>query len=411
VVEGLSVGSHKITFKTVSGWNSPTVKSVNILDGQTTTDDVSYVRQTGSLKVTITPAAAVSAGAMWNVDEGSWQTSGTTLSGITVGSHVVYFAAIVGWPAPAPVPVTISNGKTTSATGTYKLKSGGSLTVTITPAGAVAAGAQWNVDGGAWQNSGDTVDNLSKGSHAVDFNTIAGWTSPDAQTVTISSGKTTTATGVYVQQFGSLTVTISPAAAVSAGAMWNVDGGAWQNSGATVGKLPVGAHTVNFNTITGWTSPASQSVNIVNGQTTSATGTYVAATLSFTPGSSQCVYAYGGCGQGTINEMCYSISGTGTACGAVGAVLVITYGGSVWGPGSTTSCGQWDHVGVAGSDWCKRGPTEPACTTVGFTGGGVCGDSQCDTFTPNVYAYVEETINGSFITTGNVPFSMSCPGN
>src|SRR5208337_4126954 len=76
------------------------------------------------------------------------------------------------------------------------------------------------------------------------------------------------------QEVGALTVTINPAAAASDGAQWSVDGGAAQNSGAAV-SLAAGSPTVSFNTITGWTTPASQTVNIVNGQATSASATYV----------------------------------------------------------------------------------------------------------------------------------------
>jgi pseudomonalisin len=76
------------------------------------------------------------------------------------------------------------------------------------------------------------------------------------------------------QEVGALTVTINPAAAASDGAQWSVDGGAAQNSGAAV-SLAAGSPTVSFNTITGWTTPASQTVNIVNGQVTSASATYV----------------------------------------------------------------------------------------------------------------------------------------
>src|SRR5208337_2530639 len=71
------------------------------------------------------------------------------------------------------------------------------------------------------------------------------------------------------------TVTIRPAAAVSAGARWNVDGGAWQASGATVSSLSVGSHTVAFNSITGWIAPSSQTVNVKRRQTASATGTQI----------------------------------------------------------------------------------------------------------------------------------------
>jgi probable HAF family extracellular repeat protein len=73
---------------------------------------------------------------------------------------------------------------------------------------------------------------------------------------------------------GSLTVTISPAGAVGAGAMWNVDGGRWQASGAVVPNLSVGSHTVAFSGVQGWTTPPSQTVTIANGQTASAVGTY-----------------------------------------------------------------------------------------------------------------------------------------
>jgi PKD repeat protein len=78
----------------------------------------------------------------------------------------------------------------------------------------------------------------------------------------------------YVQQSGSLTVTISPPGAVIAGAMWSVDGGAWQASGSTVPNLSMGSHTVYFSGLQGWTTPPSQTVNISYGVPVSAIGTY-----------------------------------------------------------------------------------------------------------------------------------------
>ena len=152
----------------------------------------------------------------------------------------------------------------------------GSLQVTLVPAGAITAGAQWNVDGGVWQNSGATVTGLSPGGHDVYFNAVAGWDSPVSAPVTITVSTTTPITGTYMQQAGSLTVELAPAAAVAAGAQWNVGGGAWQNGGATVGGLTVGSgYTINYNTIAGWASPASASVTIANNSPTTATGTYV----------------------------------------------------------------------------------------------------------------------------------------
>jgi hypothetical protein len=73
----------------------------------------------------------------------------------------------------------------------------GSLQVTITPAGAITAGARWYVDGGIPQPSGATVIGLSVGNHAVSFSTIIGWTRPSDQTAPIIANSTTPITGVY----------------------------------------------------------------------------------------------------------------------------------------------------------------------------------------------------------------------
>jgi len=72
----------------------------------------------------------------------------------------------------------------------------------------------------------------------------------------------------------SLQLTLGPAAAITAGAEWQVDGGTWQNSGAMVGNLSVGIHTLGFKTISGWTSPANQTVAIKAKSVAKAKGTY-----------------------------------------------------------------------------------------------------------------------------------------
>ena len=71
-----------------------------------------------------------------------------------------------------------------------------------------------------------------------------------------------------------LQVTLNPPGAVSAGAQWQVDGGLWQTNGATVSGLAAGNHTVAFNTVSGWNSPASQSVVVYNNSTTITNATY-----------------------------------------------------------------------------------------------------------------------------------------
>jgi Tol biopolymer transport system component len=88
---------------------------------------------------------------------------------------------------------------------------------------------------------------------------------------------------------GSLQVTINPAAAVSAGAQWQVDGGAWQNSGATVAGLPVGSHTVAFSIVPGWGVPVSQVVTVNVDETTTITAGY----LTPHPATATAIMIYG----------------------------------------------------------------------------------------------------------------------
>ncbi len=145
----------------------------------------------------------------------------------------------------------------------------GSLLVTISPQSAIDAGAQWRVDGDAWRNSGTTLSAIPTGGHSLEFKDIFGWDKPVNQVVSIAENQTVMASGIYVRQMGSLSVTIGPQSAVVAGAQWKVDGGHWQNSGAIVSGLAVGQHVVEFKDLPGWTRPANRMVSILGDQTAS----------------------------------------------------------------------------------------------------------------------------------------------
>ncbi len=282
-VNGLTEGVHTLEFKTVSGWTTPNSQTVQVAANQTTVVTATYapILPTGSLTVTILPSGAVSTGAQWQVDSGPLQDSGATVSGLAVGSHTVAFKTISGWTTPVSHTVTVAANQTTLDSGTYvAILQTGSLTVTILPAGAVSAGAQWQVDSGPFQDSGATVSGLAVGSHPVAFKTISGWTKPASHTVAVAANQTTLDSGTYaaISQTGSLTVTILPSEAVTAGAQWQVDGGTFQNSGTTVSGLSVGSHNIAFKSIAGWTPPVSHTVTVAANQTATDSGTYVVIT-------------------------------------------------------------------------------------------------------------------------------------
>ena len=284
-LSGLLPGSHTVSFNTALGWSTPADRLVTITNGQTTTNTAIYAQQisgTGALQVNLFPSGAVTAGAQWHVDGGSAQSNGTIASGLTPGSHTVIFTAIPGYNNPPDQTVAISDNQVTLAIGTY-VASAGSLQVTITPADAVAAGAQWVVDGGSPQTNGTIVSGLTPGNHTVVFTIVPGFSNPSDQIVTITNLQTTLAVGTYLASAGSLRVTITPAGAVTNGAQWQVDGGAFQASGVALASLAPGTHTVAFKIIPKWIPPIQQLVTITAGQATSITNAYRAGTDTTKP--------------------------------------------------------------------------------------------------------------------------------
>ncbi|MHC4309649.1 MAG: hypothetical protein ACYSSN_06870 [Planctomycetota bacterium] len=270
----LAIGSHTVEYKPISNWNEPNSETIQINFGQTTATSGTYI-QTGSAQVTISPPEAITAGAQWRVDGGTWQDSNDIVTNLTTGFHTVEYKPISNWNEPNSETLLINFAQTTATSGTYT--QAGSLQVTISPPEAITAGAQWRIDGGIWLDSGYTETNLDTGPHTVEYSVIAGWNEPNSETVTINFAQTTSTSGTYIQQLGSLQVTISPQAAIDANAQWRVDGGAWHDSNDTEPNLTVGPHTVEYKPITNWNEPNSQTVQINDGQTTATTGTYIQA--------------------------------------------------------------------------------------------------------------------------------------
>jgi len=198
-------GIYTVEFLDISGWTTPDAQEVEVIGGQTATATGTYVEiPSGWLLVTITPQAAVDAGAQWRrVGTEEWFDSGSTEEDVPEGSHEVEFKALEGWTAPPNQTVTITAGETLTAAGVYTIVvPTGSLQVILTPEVATTAGIRWRVDGGAWQLSGAVVSSLAVGTHTVTFNDVDAWKQPPSQEVTIEADQTTTLT-VVCEQDGS----------------------------------------------------------------------------------------------------------------------------------------------------------------------------------------------------------------
>ncbi len=74
----------------------------------------------------------------------------------------------------------------------------GRLQVTLEPAAAITAGAQWRrANTNPWFNSGSTETGIPVGGQTVEFQTIPEWTAPNNAAVSITAGQTTTLTRSY----------------------------------------------------------------------------------------------------------------------------------------------------------------------------------------------------------------------
>ena len=308
LVEGLTYGTHTVSFKAVRGFATPGNQLVFIDANKTTRVTGNYTTQTGGVSVSLTPSAAVKAGAQWQVDDGPFKNNGTLSEGLAVGSHIVFFKTIEGFEPPPFQVVTVNPDEFTAVVGAYTPQTG-SLTVDLSPSGAVAAGAQWQVNGGPFRNSGATATGLPVGEHTLSFKNVLGFARPGNQTITIRGKRTTKATGNYSDAIGDLRVMLSPSGAVAAGAQWQVDGGELQNSGATVKDLSAGAHILSFKPVSGFPTPADKTIVVSQGQVTNATGDYAlqngGLTVTLTPASAVAAGA-----QWRVDDGPYQNSGT-----------------------------------------------------------------------------------------------------
>jgi Fn3 associated len=143
-------------------------------------------------------------------------TDDATIYYTTDGSTPTTASAIYSTPFTVSDPTTVKamavasgyadSGVSTGSFAFVPAADTGAVSVTISPAGAVNAGAEWQIDGGTWQNSGDTVSGLSVGNHTIAFKPLVGWSTPNDLLVTVSAGETISTYTGYAPavQFGNI---------------------------------------------------------------------------------------------------------------------------------------------------------------------------------------------------------------
>jgi hypothetical protein len=99
--------------------------------------------------------------------------------------------------------------------------------------------------------------------------------------VTVTSGG-----GGSLLEPGSFEIILSPAAAIAAGAAWQIaalSATNYYSSNSAVYELPAGSYAVVFRAATGYLTPTNATLNVVGGQTATLNITYVAASGSTVP--------------------------------------------------------------------------------------------------------------------------------
>jgi hypothetical protein len=200
----------------------------------------------------------------------SW---GLTWLKLAPGSYQVSFQHIEGFTTPSATTVVLSEGQVSAIVGAFAAR--GFLRVMADP----AVPSTIYVDGVPRDDWGMWTD-LTPGDYQVCFGPVAGYAAPECQTATVTAGGTTTVTGHYTEDasapapegLGMLRVTTNPAVP----SQILVDGIPRDTWGLNWLKLPAGSYQVSFTDVPGFTTPAPQTVDVVEGVTSEATGDFAA---------------------------------------------------------------------------------------------------------------------------------------
>lgn len=161
----------------------------------------------GYLVVTILPQEAVEAGATYSVDGVAGSSWGWGV--VTAGTHLIHYSCPVpGWQPPPDEYVVVNPAQLSEDIGwNYQqatvveaafTRVTGSLKVTLDPVLALGCGAQWQIDGGEWMDSGAAVSGIMAGSHVVAFRDLDGWLTPTSRVVSVAGNVTNCISASYV---------------------------------------------------------------------------------------------------------------------------------------------------------------------------------------------------------------------
>lgn len=244
------IGANEIDYNISTGTNQANWK-VQVINGAQTSGYGYFTvnapsappQQYGSLVVNLLPPGAISAGAQWQVDGTGYNSSGQVVGYLTPGSHTVSFKPIFGYATPPNQVLTINANAQTTAGGTYSVVAPSTYTLTLNQGGASGyiVNQPFGSGNGSIYNSGAGVQltaNANFGYHFVNWSgDVSGTANPT--TIVMNGNKSVTANFASGDpNLGTITVTIQPPEAVTAGVTWGFNDSDFRASGSSYSYYP-----------------------------------------------------------------------------------------------------------------------------------------------------------------------------
>jgi hypothetical protein len=283
---GLAPGTYRISFKPVPGFQTPEDRTIDLAAGQTQSLSTTYLPS---------PPSLFSLSLNFDESKGWIETrpigSGTERfrtfpvgTAVRLTAYSKFGYRFTGWTGSAggnaiSTRVVMDQDHTVEATFADGDPDRGTVSVTILPPEAAAAGVTWGRNSTEFLTSG-TLVSMWKGEYYLDIHAVDGWLGPSHASARIEGLAHTGLTVTFERDLtpGKLTVALEPAAAVAAGARWRIDGGQPQVSGSTITLPPGSNYVLSFDTPPGWSAPEPRQVTVSRALTT-----HVPITLSPPP--------------------------------------------------------------------------------------------------------------------------------
>ena len=206
-----------------------------------------------------------------------------TLTNMPVGSYTMNWLATDGWSVPAPDTADLA----ASGGIAFTAHNDPAISIKVLPEGLAG---RWELSGpGGYSASGvgsDFLEPEATGSYTLTWLEVTGWTTPAAQTVSLSQTQGQVLSGTYTRVEGNAFVQTYPEGLAAGWTLTGPEGFSYSGTGQEALQLTsAGSYRIQFAGAEGYIKPASRYLTIDPAATTTIDGTYLPA-VSFVTVSS-----------------------------------------------------------------------------------------------------------------------------